>query len=155
MTRREAHHRHLDETREFYRAPFSGQVLRAAGPVLVMFWAEWGGPNRMVLPLVDEAAADCVGRLAVARPGPCDARSARRDRAAHTDPVQRALRPAARSEPSARASWSSGSTPASDTPPRQDPAAPGAARRRRPSAQSSEPGPGRPDKPQTCWRGLA
>ncbi|MFJ7527943.1 thioredoxin family protein [Streptomyces griseus] len=158
-TRREVHNRHLEETLEFYRAPFSGQLLRATCPVLVMFWAERDGPSRMVLPLIDDAAADYVGRLAAARHNIDRGPATRAQHDVTGLPTltlfKGAPRPAVRSELSARASWSSGSTPAADTPPRQDLAAPGAAHQRHPSAPSSEPGPGRLDKPRTCWRGLA
>ncbi|MEV7660088.1 thioredoxin domain-containing protein [Streptomyces anulatus] len=48
-------------------AAFADQVLNAAEPVLVMFWAEWNGPSKIVLPLLDGAARDYAGRLTVAR----------------------------------------------------------------------------------------
>ncbi|MEV0846369.1 thioredoxin TrxA [Streptomyces sp. NPDC049954] len=46
---------------------FETDVLGAAGPVLVMFWAEWNGPSKMVAPMLDEVARDYAGRLTAAK----------------------------------------------------------------------------------------
>ncbi|RAJ31749.1 thioredoxin [Kitasatospora sp. SolWspMP-SS2h] len=48
-------------------ASFADQVLHAAGPVLVHFWAEWAGPCKMIKPDVDALAGTYEGRLIVAR----------------------------------------------------------------------------------------
>lgn len=44
---------------------FRQEVLESDIPVLVHFWADWSGPNRMMAPLMDDLAYASVGKLKV------------------------------------------------------------------------------------------
>ena len=48
-------------------ASFESDVLKATGPVLVDFWAEWCGPCKMIAPALEEIAKDMNGKLTVAK----------------------------------------------------------------------------------------
>ena len=48
-------------------ADFEEKVLKAEGPVLVDYWAEWCGPCKMIAPILDEVAKVYAGRLTVAK----------------------------------------------------------------------------------------
>ena len=46
---------------------FDTDVLKASGPVLVDFWAEWCGPCKMIAPALEDIATELGGKVKIAK----------------------------------------------------------------------------------------
>jgi len=46
---------------------FDADVLRAPGPVLVDFWAEWCGPCKMIAPALEEISKSLDGKVKIVK----------------------------------------------------------------------------------------
>ena len=46
---------------------FEDEVMKAEGPVLVDYWADWCGPCKMIAPILDEIAEEYKDKVKIAK----------------------------------------------------------------------------------------
>ena len=52
-----------DNVKEYTSDDFKSEVVESDTPVVVDFWAEWGGPCKVIAPVVEELATDYKGKI--------------------------------------------------------------------------------------------
>ncbi|HSK40171.1 MAG TPA: thioredoxin TrxA [Arenibaculum sp.] len=57
----------MSSTTKVTDTSFDADVLKASGPVLVDFWAEWCGPCKMIGPALEDIAKDLGDKVTVAK----------------------------------------------------------------------------------------
>ncbi len=57
----------MSRTKPVSDSTFESDVLKASGPVLVDFWAEWCGPCKMIAPALEDLADELAERLVIAK----------------------------------------------------------------------------------------
>ncbi len=56
-----------ENVQTFTDGNFEDTVLKAGGPVLVDFWAEWCGPCKRLGPTIDQLASDYAGKVTIGK----------------------------------------------------------------------------------------
>jgi thioredoxin 1 len=56
-----------DNVQTFTDGNFETTVLKAGGPVLVDFWAEWCGPCKRLAPTIDQLAGEYAGKVTIGK----------------------------------------------------------------------------------------